>query len=523
VNLFCLYRDVLGAEQNAAIYRHAVAQQDAFERSRVAHRGVDLDTRASRVVYGDRLGEVATVLEAAVRARVAEALDRLGLPTFDIGAFEIQMTSHNDGDFFTRHTDNASRETASRTLTFVYYFHAEPARFTGGDLVFVDRAGRESVVTPGNDNLILFDPHTAHEVRRISCPSGRFEDGRFTLNGWLHRQAAAPRPGSFFDRRIFTPVGRWTAPPPLRPFHVSPSAPTRATPSRHRVRETTATAGSPSGHAAALLRLYGDLHRTAPHPDAIDVRTALPGARFLEEYYARNRPVVLPGFLGNSDALSTWSPEYFATHYGHVQVQITAGRERSADYERRFRETLHVVTLRELTERLTSSSDSNDFYLVARNNFFENPQLRELRDALHPPDDIIDDADRRPGSAKLWVGPRGTVTPLHYDEHSILFTQVHGTKQVKLIPSFDHGYMYARDTYYSEVDPDDVDQARHPLFAKASVMDVVVEPGDGLFIPAGWWHWARSLSVSISATFSSFAWPWVNTRLADASVSDSTR
>ena len=47
--------------------------------------------------------------------------------------------------------------------------------------------------------------------------------------------------------------------------------------------------------------------------------------------------------------------------------------------------------------------------------------------------------------------------------------------------------------------------ARYPLFARACVMDVALDPGDSLFLPAGWWHWARSLSVSISASFSSFA------------------
>jgi mannose-6-phosphate isomerase-like protein (cupin superfamily) len=36
-------------------------------------------------------------------------------------------------------------------------------------------------------------------------------------------------------------------------------------------------------------------------------------------------------------------------------------------------------------------------------------------------------------------------------------------------------------------------------------MDVEVGPGDALFLPAAWWHWARSLSVSILVTFSNFA------------------
>jgi hypothetical protein len=506
VSLFCLYRNVLGSSANAAVYERAVAFQEVFEQSRVSRRGVDIQTRASKVVYDDRLGDVAELLEDAVRERVADAVDKLGIEPFDISAFEIQMTSHNEGDFFGSHTDNASRDTAGRALTFVYYFHAEPPRFSGGELVFVDREGQETVLSPGNDTLVLFDPRTVHEVRRISCPSGHFEDGRFTLNGWLHRPMPLSRRDSFFDQRIFTGVGSWAGLPPPRRFargmrgsadtgwHVEP--------------------GKQADHAIALLRLYGDLHRTSAHPDAVDIRPEIPGEEFLEQYYSCNRPVLVPGFLGRSEALRTWSPEYFATAYGDVDVEITDGRDRSPDYEERFRETLRTVTLKELAERLSSTVQSNDFYLVARNNFFENPRLRSLRDDLDPPEDIISDSDRRPGAAKLWLGPEGTVTPLHYDEHSIMFTQVYGTKHFRLIPAFDLDYVYRRDVYYSEVDPDDVDERRHPLFARASVMDVTVEPGDGLFIPAGWWHWAKSRSVSISATFSSFAWGWVNTRIS---------
>jgi ribosomal protein L16 Arg81 hydroxylase len=58
-----------------------------------------------------------------------------------------------------------------------------------------------------------------------------------------------------------------------------------------------------------------------------------------------------------------------------------------------------------------------------------------------------------------------------------------------------------------------VDTDRYPLFARACLMDVVLEPGDALFLPAGWWHWVRSLSTSISATFSSFAIPGGNVRM----------
>jgi ribosomal protein L16 Arg81 hydroxylase len=38
-------------------------------------------------------------------------------------------------------------------------------------------------------------------------------------------------------------------------------------------------------------------------------------------------------------------------------------------------------------------------------------------------------------------------------------------------------------------------------------MQVVLEPGQALFIPVGWWHHVRSLDVSISVSFTNFLAP----------------
>src|SRR5262245_37526013 len=197
--MFCFYTAVLGPELNAAVYQLAMERRALFEQSRAGGR-VDLKSRTSLVVYDQHLTSVRTQLEMAVRDRLREALPRLGIPPFAIGDIEIQMTSHNDGEFFKRHTDSASADTASRTLTFVYYFHGDPKGYTGGELVFFDQDGREDTLDPSNDSMVLFDPRSPHEVRPVSCPSGRFEDGRFTLNGWVHRRRTRPSPDTFFDR-----------------------------------------------------------------------------------------------------------------------------------------------------------------------------------------------------------------------------------------------------------------------------------------------------------------------------------
>jgi ribosomal protein L16 Arg81 hydroxylase len=57
---------------------------------------------------------------------------------------------------------------------------------------------------------------------------------------------------------------------------------------------------------------------------------------------------------------------------------------------------------------------------------------------------------------------------------------------------------------YTDMDLENVDSRRFPQFKEARVIDVVIGPGDLLFLPVGWWHHVRALDVSITVTFTDF-------------------
>jgi lysine-specific demethylase 8 len=56
-------------------------------------------------------------------------------------------------------------------------------------------------------------------------------------------------------------------------------------------------------------------------------------------------------------------------------------------------------------------------------------------------------------------------------------------------------------TNSSQVDVDAPDHTRFPLFGTAQYVDCILEAGQMLYIPPGWWHYVRSLSVSFSVSF----------------------
>jgi ribosomal protein L16 Arg81 hydroxylase len=107
----------------------------------------------------------------------------------------------------------------------------------------------------------------------------------------------------------------------------------------------------------------------------------------------------------------------------------------------------------------------------------------------------------------LWFGPAGTVTPLHHDTSNILLAQVAGRKRYRMIPASEWQYVYNSRGVFSDVDAEKPDLNRYPKFRNATIIDIVVEPGEALFVPVGWWHQVRALDVSMTISFTNFVFP----------------
>ncbi|MBE9032488.1 2OG-Fe(II) oxygenase [filamentous cyanobacterium LEGE 11480] len=155
------------------------------------------DHRNSLVIYYPRYTEMLIERLHKVMPRVIQHLD---LAEFEVARIETQLTAHNDGNYYKMHNDNGSEETASRQLTYVYYFYQEPQAFSGGNLAIYDTERRDGrayggqnhqIVQPLNNSIVFFPSFYMHEVQPVICPSQAFEDSRFTLNGWIRQPEKA--------------------------------------------------------------------------------------------------------------------------------------------------------------------------------------------------------------------------------------------------------------------------------------------------------------------------------------------
>ncbi|VVN21583.1 hypothetical protein PS645_04346 [Pseudomonas fluorescens] len=111
---------------------------------------------------------------------------------------------------------------------------------------------------------------------------------------------------------------------------------------------------------------------------------------------------------------------------------------------------------------------------------------------------------------RIWIGPKGTLTPLHRDDTDNLFAQVWGRKTFTLAAPHHREALGTWSTAPQggldgcDFNPDAPDYQRFPLAAQVPFLRVTLEAGDLLFLPEGWFHQVESISTSLSVNF------WVN-------------
>jgi hypothetical protein len=261
---------------------------------------------------------------------------------------------------------------------------------------------------------------------------------------------------------------------------------------------------------ADLLKLEAlvgvlDAVRVAQLPE-VPIKAKLGRDEFFEQFYGPNVPVVITDFASQSNAVKYWSLDSLRSVLGESEVEVMSGREADADYEKRADHHRHRIRFAAFIDSIVSGDHSNDTYLVANNRLLDHPEAKPLWSDLPDGHGILDPTQTR-GNTFLWVGPGGTITPLHYDLMNVLLVQLIGWKRVRLIPSTEMPLVYNDVGVFSQVDLDAPDLERFPRFADVHVYDIKIGPGHAVFIPVGWWHHVVSLNPSVSVSFVNFAAP----------------
>ncbi|KAL8896775.1 MAG: hypothetical protein Q9192_002919 [Flavoplaca navasiana] len=187
-----------------------------------------------------------------------------------------------------------------------------------------------------------------------------------------------------------------------------------------------------------------------------------------------------------------------------------------------------IITFRKFMERYMMSqiTDPGKLGYLAQHDLFS--QIPSLRNDIAIPDYCYTEspplktsssaASEKPSNRldepmlNAWFGPAGTVSPLHTDPYHNIFCQVVGKKYIRLYSPDQTSKLYPRGvedggvdmSNTSEVDAEGAQnelEAHYPLFRQTEYLETILSEGECLYIPVGWWHYVRSLSVSFSVSF----------------------
>jgi len=112
-----------------------------------------------------------------------------------------------------------------------------------------------------------------------------------------------------------------------------------------------------------------------------------------------------------------------------------------------------------------------------------------------------------PKNTAMWIGTKDSYTPAHYDSYGFnLVIQIRGQKHWTLYPPNASDYLYPtrfpyeESSVFSPIRFSNPDEQQYPDFKKAKEWEIqmILNPGDILFVPRHWWHFVESLEDSIS-------------------------
>ncbi len=192
-------------------------------------------------------------------------------------------------------------------------------------------------------------------------------------------------------------------------------------------------------------------------------------------------PMLITDLAAQWPALQTWSPEWLSAHYGSKTVRVydASFGEPGQNYMGSIATMAFADFLR---ETLGEGRDLRMFlYNIGR-------QIPELLDDVSFPDVGLRFSRR---FVYTFFGCQGSTTPLHYDIDMgyVFYTAIHGRRRVRLFAPEQSAALYQHPfTVRSYANLDNPDLAAHPALADARGYEVVVEAGQTLLIPSGFWH-----------------------------------
>lgn len=223
--------------------------------------------------------------------------------------------------------------------------------------------------------------------------------------------------------------------------------------------------------------------------EKVDIVESISPDDFKNNYYIPMKPLVITGLAKQWPAYKKWTWDYFKEIVGDQKVGLYNNVK--SDAYTPINTADDYKTFGEYVDMIKKGPAAWRIFLF--NIFDHAPQL--IKDFTWPEDLMKGYVKKYP---MLFTGGQTSITHMHFDidlSH-ILHTQFAGRKRVLLFKNEEQHKLYRKPfevlslvdfSNYSQ-DSGNPDYEKFPALKYANGYDLVLNPGDTLFMPAGYWH-----------------------------------
>jgi len=222
----------------------------------------------------------------------------------------------------------------------------------------------------------------------------------------------------------------------------------------------------------------------------VDTVQTISAEQFKKNYYQTNIPLVVKDLAKDWPAYTKWNWSYFKQLVGNKKVGLYNNVKsdaytpiNTADDYKTFGEYIDMV-----------SNGPAAWRIFLFNIFDHAPEL--IKDFTWPEHLMKGFVKKYP---MLFTGGATSITHMHFDidVSHILHTQFIGKKRVLLFPYQEQHKLYRKPfevltladfSNYSDETKRKLDFEKFPALKLAKGYEVILEHGDTLFMPAGYWH-----------------------------------
>ncbi len=211
---------------------------------------------------------------------------------------------------------------------------------------------------------------------------------------------------------------------------------------------------------------------------------------FRKNYYTPLKPLVIKGLAKKWPAYSKWNWDFFKAVVGDVEVGVYNNVK--SDAYTPINTADDYMTFGEYIDMIRQGPAQWRIFLF---NLFE--QAPSIVNDFSWPDQYCRGFVKK--FPMLFTGGKGSVTHMHFDidlSH-IFHTQFMGRKRILLFPHEEQHKLYRKpwevlsmvnfEKYYDS-DKSQLDYNRFPALRLAKGYELILDHGETLFMPAGYWH-----------------------------------